>query len=557
MDTNAELRAELDDTRAKLDALKAQKGSLVTLQNDFREKAAEADRLRDQVSKERATSRANLQKVMRIGSEKKVLEDQLAQALQAQQLAVPTVASSVLAEIDSLRAQLGAAMTAQMRAEADADALRCAVLSSGGDGGAEAAELRAAMGKLAGDNAALIEQRDDLHEEVTCLKDELAELRSHGSRGGAGGAAAGSNNSANNSDEVLRLREEVDLLRAQLESAMATQPLGGDGGGYGGGGTEGRLISDSDESDGEGGMLSEVAQPQHSAPQAAGAAGGKVDEVDPLGLGIASPPPAQLSSAAADSAPSSAAKKADKEKKARKPKRADSDSLLATSPPPAPLPQPATPPPARLPPPAPAPSAVMVPQYSPAESSYNRMVQEEIAAAQHAARRPGGAPAGGIGPGGAGISARSSPGGNTGGLLGLTLGGLGPIAKIIGAGPAGQSGGAGRLNPTVNGSGVCVHALFNQGRYAESLEVAESQRRLLLDAYGGDHHEYATSVNNVATLYQERRLGHEHPHTLASLANLATVYEAMGQREKAEALNALVRAMRMRWDEKQRAAKGR
>jgi hypothetical protein len=31
-----------------------------------------------------------------------------------------------------------------------------------------------------------------------------------------------------------------------------------------------------------------------------------------------------------------------------------------------------------------------------------------------------------------------------------------------------------------------------------------AQRALLLAAYGGEHHEYATAVNNVATLYQVR-----------------------------------------------------
>jgi SMC interacting uncharacterized protein involved in chromosome segregation len=76
----AELRAELEETKAKLEALKAQKGSLSLLQNDLKEKTVEVERLRDQVSKERATSRANLQKVMRITSEKKVVEDALAQA---------------------------------------------------------------------------------------------------------------------------------------------------------------------------------------------------------------------------------------------------------------------------------------------------------------------------------------------------------------------------------------------------------------------------------------------------------------------------------------------
>ena len=103
--------------------------------------------------------------------------------------------------------------------------------------------------------------------------------------------------------------------------------------------------------------------------------------------------------------------------------------------------------------------------------------------------------------------------------------------------------------------GARVHELFNGGKYNEALTVAEQQRKLLRDAYGEGHHEYATAVNNVATLYQaigryneaepllleaskvqQRTLGHDHPHTVASLSNLATVYDAMGEPERAKAM---------------------
>lgn len=40
-----------------------------------------------------------------------------------------------------------------------------------------------------------------------------------------------------------------------------------------------------------------------------------------------------------------------------------------------------------------------------------------------------------------------------------------------------------------------------------------------------------------ASKIQERTLGADHPHTVASLSNLATVYTAMGQKERAEAMN--------------------
>uniref|UniRef100_A0A0D3KXC5 Uncharacterized protein n=1 Tax=Emiliania huxleyi (strain CCMP1516) TaxID=280463 RepID=A0A0D3KXC5_EMIH1 len=88
------------------------------------------------------------------------------------------------------------------------------------------------------------------------------------------------------------------------------------------------------------------------------------------------------------------------------------------------------------------------------------------------------------------------------------------------------------------------------------------------------HHEYATAMNNVATLYQalgrygeaeplleqaskiqQRTLGHDHPHTVASLSNLATVYEAMGQSERAKAMQSLVAQMKRTWEEKQRKRK--
>eukprot|EP00967_Tisochrysis_lutea_P103235 scaffold155753_cov37-Tisochrysis_lutea.AAC.2 len=91
------------------------------------------------------------------------------------------------------------------------------------------------------------------------------------------------------------------------------------------------------------------------------------------------------------------------------------------------------------------------------------------------------------------------------------------------------------------------------------------------ESYGHGHHEYATAMNNVATLYQalgrfgeaeplleqaskiqQRTLGHDHPHTVASLSNLATVYEAMGQTERARAMQSLVAQMKRTWEEKQR-----
>jgi hypothetical protein len=81
-------------------------------------------------------------------------------------------------------------------------------------------------------------------------------------------------------------------------------------------------------------------------------------------------------------------------------------------------------------------------------------------------------------------------------------------------------------------------------------------------------------MNNVATLYQavgryteaeplletaskiqQKTLGYDHPHTVASLSNLATVYDAMGQAERAKAMQSLVAQMKRTWEEKQKKKK--
>ena len=54
----------------------------------------------------------------------------------------------------------------------------------------------------------------------------------------------------------------------------------------------------------------------------------------------------------------------------------------------------------------------------------------------------------------------------------------------------------------------------------QALSVAEEQQKLLREAYGNHHHEYATAMNNVATLYQATPPT-PHPNPLQILA----VYE--------------------------------
>ena len=54
--------------------------------------------------------------------------------------------------------------------------------------------------------------------------------------------------------------------------------------------------------------------------------------------------------------------------------------------------------------------------------------------------------------------------------------------------------------------------------------------------------------------YAHRRtLGDDHPHTVASLSNLATVYQAMGQGERAAAMQLLVKQLKTTWEAKQKA----
>ena len=62
------------------------------------------------------------------------------------------------------------------------------------------------------------------------------------------------------------------------------------------------------------------------------------------------------------------------------------------------------------------------------------------------------------------------------------------------------------------------------------------------------------TVARSALVHLQRTLGHDHPHTVASLSNLATVYEAMGQAERAAAMHSLVAVHKNTWGEKQKQA---
>ena len=100
-----------------------------------------------------------------------------------------------------------------------------------------------------------------------------------------------------------------------------------------------------------------------------------------------------------------------------------------------------------------------------------------------------------------------------------------------------------------------VEQFYKQGRYAEAIPVAETIRAIREKAFGLEHPNTASSLNNLAVLYKtvgsydkaellnkralairEKHLGPEHPDTALSLNNLASLYDTMGSYDKAEPL---------------------
>lgn len=97
--------------------------------------------------------------------------------------------------------------------------------------------------------------------------------------------------------------------------------------------------------------------------------------------------------------------------------------------------------------------------------------------------------------------------------------------------------------------------LYGQGKYAEATPIAEQALTLAERALGREHPDTLKSVYNLASLYlaqgrygeaealyrraleaQERVLGKEHPQTLLSVNNLAALYYAQGRYGEAEPL---------------------
>jgi|TARA_B100000513_G_scaffold66710_2_gene26427 tetratricopeptide (TPR) repeat protein len=111
--------------------------------------------------------------------------------------------------------------------------------------------------------------------------------------------------------------------------------------------------------------------------------------------------------------------------------------------------------------------------------------------------------------------------------------------------------------------GSQVRQLFSEKRFTDALTMAENRLELSKSAYGIEHAMTATCLNDVATFeqffqryeraeelfeqasrIQRKLLGDCHPHSLATLQNLAALYESKGDVVKGEAMRMLVQATR-------------
>ena len=110
--------------------------------------------------------------------------------------------------------------------------------------------------------------------------------------------------------------------------------------------------------------------------------------------------------------------------------------------------------------------------------------------------------------------------------------------------------------------GQLVRQLAGEAKYEEALEVAQQRLTLTEKAYGKEHILTATCLNDVATFLQaysrfqeaeqmferasklqRKLLGDTHPHSIATLNNLVSLYGAMGDTGKKEAMEFLVQAL--------------
>jgi hypothetical protein len=111
----------------------------------------------------------------------------------------------------------------------------------------------------------------------------------------------------------------------------------------------------------------------------------------------------------------------------------------------------------------------------------------------------------------------------------------------------------------LNLSWKCVKTLHSDGRYEEAEELQAEVMQMIERVLGEEHPDTLTSMGNLATMYRNRGrwneaeelevrvtqttkrvLGEEHPHMLTSMGNLATTYWNQGRWKEAEELNVQV-----------------
>ncbi|MCX5830995.1 MAG: tetratricopeptide repeat protein [Deltaproteobacteria bacterium] len=97
--------------------------------------------------------------------------------------------------------------------------------------------------------------------------------------------------------------------------------------------------------------------------------------------------------------------------------------------------------------------------------------------------------------------------------------------------------------------------LYQQGKYAEALPIAQQALAICEKVFGAEHSIVATGIDNLAVLYNsqgryaeaeplykralaisEKILGPEHPNTATALDNMAKLYQKMGAYDKVEPL---------------------
>lgn len=110
--------------------------------------------------------------------------------------------------------------------------------------------------------------------------------------------------------------------------------------------------------------------------------------------------------------------------------------------------------------------------------------------------------------------------------------------------------------------GASVRELAGAGQYAEALQAAQQRLALTEQVYGAEHILTATCLNDVATFVQaygrfdeaealferasklqRKLLGDVHPHSIATLQNLVSLYAAKGDQTKKEGMEFLVKAL--------------